>query len=489
MRKILIAIVVLMMAGSVLYAQDRPPRPDRPRGEEPRVSPERVAQMERELAQLLRKAEAAEKAGRKEEALELLGECEKLLAEIDRLSRHLPKDRPRGERPERRERRGERERPERPERREREKPEFPPEFEGKLKRARNQIEKLHREAAEAKERGEHDKARELMERAHKIEKQIAEAMEKLKGDHRPDDEKPPFPPEIMERIERARHEIAKMHRTAEEAAENGNEERARKLHERAEAMERELMAYLEKLKREHSPKHDRPHKEKEWLERAKREIEELQEAARDAKEEGHHDKARKLWNEAEQLKRKLAEAMKKHDHDEKPEFPPELAEKIDGMRHEIEKLRDKAHEAKERGHHDKAEQCWKEAEKLERKLKEMMAKHHGKRPEKPSDDEIANLKRKIEHLREQAHALAEKGHKDKAHELHKQAEELEQHLRKLTGHHKKPRHEGGELKGALEDVRREREEIMHELEKLKKHLHELERMEEELKRELGKRDK
>jgi len=110
---------------------------------------------------------------------------------------------------------------------------------------------------------------------------------------------------------------------------------------------------------EHAPRPEFEHrKSAEGIEKVHAKLAELKEAAQLAERQGHHDKAAKLHEKA----RKIAEKIEQHASKAKDRMPAEAQGRI-------EKLRDMARQAKERGEMEKAGQLWAEAEELERTLK------------------------------------------------------------------------------------------------------------------------
>jgi len=93
-RKIIIAAVVLMLAGSVLYAQERPPRPERPRREGPRD----IDQAKERIEEMLRAAEQAEKEGNERRAQQLRKQVEQMKRRLE--GARPDRDKPRREEPE-----------------------------------------------------------------------------------------------------------------------------------------------------------------------------------------------------------------------------------------------------------------------------------------------------------------------------------------------------------------------------------------------------
>lgn len=348
-----------------------------------------------------------------------------------------------------------------------------------IERLKRAIEELLDRAEEAEKAGRFEEALRLVEKAEAMERELTARHE---GGRRERDEEPPFPPEIMEKIERAKRDIGKLHDMAREAEERGDHDRARELLEKAERIERKTHELIEQFRRGREGGEKPGHVEgMKGLERIKQEIERLHRAAREAKEQGNHERAEALMREAEALRSKLGKHME-GPPPEKPGFPPEMAEKIERMKREIEHLRNMSVEAKKQGELDRAHELWNEAQKLEAELKEMLGRLH-RPPEGPAPEEIERLKRKLEKIMEMAHQAEEAGDKRRAEELWREAEELEKHLREMTGHHR-PEHAEMGPEEQLRNIKREREEIMHQMEQLKRHLAELQKMEEELMRKL-----
>jgi hypothetical protein len=121
-------------------------------------------------------------------------------------------------------------------------------------------------------------------------------------------------------------------------------------------------------------------------------------------------------------------------------------QRLEEMRRQLNAMREEARAAGERGEADRAEELTREADLLERKLREM--ERMGPRPPKPPlegqpgppPEEIERLERKIQALHEEAMKAREAGDNDEAERLLREADELSNRLRPPRGE-QEPRRE------------------------------------------------
>ncbi len=394
-----LAAGIIIATCKVVSAQPGPP-PEKVEKSQDEIAEETEKLLDK-ISKLLDRAEEAEREGRIEEAIDLLNEAEKLARKLMKLRKH------RGE-PEK-EKKGRR---------------VPPEE--IIERAKREIEELRRMAKEAEERGDHDEARELMERAEHIKREAGKMIEAHKrGKHPEGEEQPrrPVPPDEM--IEHAKREIHKLREMAQEAEARGDHDEARELMKRAEHIERKMEQMLERERRGRV-REEMPEEERKWVEEAKREVEELREASHKAKEEGHMEKAGALWREAEALEGKIAEFLKHREKGRQHEAAREREERIAQLKREIEHLHAMAREAKERDERDKAEKLMHKAGELERELKELLGeeRHRGEKPD--VEEAIREIHREREKIMIEMEKL-----KEQIEQLHRLEEELIRRLKEL----------------------------------------------------------
>jgi hypothetical protein len=220
-------------------------------------------------------------------------------------------------------------------------------------------------------------------------------------------------------------------------------------------------------------------------------IEELRKRAEEEKNAGNLENAKRLWQEAEESKRRLMEAFaaapekdappRGKDARPKPEGDDAelgallekaerceaegrredaeavrgrvmelLKKKFEEAESRIREAREKSAEAKKRGDENAAREWWEAADKLEAELKERAArlqKGYGKRDEdrdKPrGGDDRGGMEEKIRSMIAKAEELERNGRQDEAAELRKKAERL---IAELKGQ-KEPRDEKGMGKG------------------------------------------
>jgi len=238
--------------------------------------------VEREIRGLLEKAEHLQREGMPDKAHELRRQAEKIKAELQEHHRHAEED--------------------------------------ALAEVKERIIHLRELAAEAKERGQLEKATQLWEESKLLEGELKrEVEERDAGRHGG---------EMEEKIHHMLQE-------AEELERHGHKDKAHQLRNKAEQMIAEIH------------KHHQKAGEEDELENMEMEIRELRELARREKAAGRGEKAEAISREAEELKNHLLEALEKREQGEGDDEGNDEHAGLEEIEGELERLRDEVNELKE----------------------------------------------------------------------------------------------------------------------------------------------
>jgi len=237
-------------------------------------------------------------------------------------------------------------------------------------RAIEPIEKMHakvaelEEAAERAEReGHHDKSAELHEKAGRLAEEIEAQVTTAKKRK---------PREAEERLER-------MENMAREAEERGETKKAKKLRDGARKIELGLRRGFQQEEMA------------DQSEKMRHKLAELKEAAGRAKQQGRHDEAAKLREEARELAAEIEATSRR--------------QKVNSVASRIEQLHAMAREAKEAGQYEKAEAIFREAKELEHNTKNIVAGKKKKAPEQELVHQIEMLREQVNRLRKDVERL------------------------------------------------------------------------------------
>jgi len=232
-----------------------------PRELEPGPPPEHMEEMHAKLTELNEAARRAKAEGRHDEAAELHEEATRIAEEIETRARKR-QDR------------------------------VPPELAQRL-------EELHLMAGQAKERGEFDKADQLLAEAEEIERELRSRPERTKA------------PPHLEDIERR---LAEFKETAQRAEREGRHEEAARIRDEAHkfAMEVEKAARRDKMAE------------------VGRQIDHLNAMAAEAKKAGQHEKAKGILREAKELQRRQKSKLE----------PVRQGPNVKELQHQIQMLRE-----------------------------------------------------------------------------------------------------------------------------------------------------
>ncbi len=164
-------------------------------------------------------------------------------------------------------------------------------------------------------------------------------------------------------------------------------------------------------------------------------------------EKAEHLHREGMADRAHELRRQ-AEEMKADLHEHhRHAEEDEIAE----VKERIIHLRELAGEAEKRGHLEKAKQLWEESKHLEGELKREVE-------ERDADRHGGEMEEKIHHMLQEAEELERHGHKDEAHQLRNKAEKM---IAEIHKHHQRPAEED-ELEKMEMEIRELRELARHE---------------------------
>ncbi len=149
----------------------------------------------------------------------------------------------------------------------------------------------------------------------------------------------------------------------------------------------------------------------------KRQVERLRDEAQRAKEQGRMEDSQRIWKEADRLERLLREQGPRAKGEFGRPMPPEVQEILRA-----------AEQAEREGRMEDARRQREKAEIVARRLQEQRGKREFGQPG-PREDERQEIKRQIERLRDEAHRAKEEGRVEDTERLWKEADRLEQQLR------------------------------------------------------------
>ena len=176
----------------------------------------------------------------------------------------------------------------------------------------------------------------------------------------------------------------------------------------------------------------------------KERIEWLRQKAAEAKEHGAMEKAKNLWNEAEELALSVKKEFERREKDKH----------LEEMHHKVSELNEAAENADREGHHDHADELRKEAQRLVLEIDEVIHR------EKAQD-----MEREIEHLHALAREAKEAGKHDKAEGLLREAEQLKRRLMEINEPEEKREYKEG-LEKQVEMLKDEVSRLREDIEKL-----------------------
>lgn len=232
------------------------------------------------------------------------------------------------------------------------------------------VEKMHAKVAEleeaaerAKQEGHNDKAAELHEKARRLAEEIEAQVRTAKK------RKPREAEEQLERLENM----------AREAEQRGETKKAKKLRDEARKIQ---LGLRRGFQQDEMADH---------IERMHRKLAELKEAAGRAEQQGRHDEAANLREEARELATEIESTSRQ--------------QKVNSTASRIEQLYAMAREAKEAGQYEKAEAIFREAKELEHNMENIVAGKKKKAPEQEFVHQIELLKEQVNRLRKDVDRL------------------------------------------------------------------------------------
>ena len=151
-------------------------------------------------------------------------------------------------------------------------------------------------------------------------------------------------------------------------------------------------------------------------EEIKRQVERLRDEARRAKEQGRMEDSQRIWNEADRLEQVLREQGPREGGEFRGPMPPEVQDILRA-----------AEQAEREGRMEDARRQREKAEMVARQLQQQRENRSGQPG--PRGDERPEMKRKIGELRNEAQKARDQGRGEDADRLWKEADRLERQLR------------------------------------------------------------
>jgi hypothetical protein len=204
------------------------------------------------------------------------------------------------------------------------------------------------------------------------------------------------------RQEMIKRQIERLRDEARRAKEQSRMEESKRMWEESDRLEQELRA-------------QGPGERGQFGKPVPPEVQDILRAAEQAEREGRMDDARRQREKAEMVARQFEEQRMRQGGGQ----PGPREDERQQIKRKIEELRNEAQKAKEQNRMDDADRLWKDADRLEQKLRE----------QGPPADERQQIKAKIMSLRDEAQKAKEQNRSEDADRLWKDADRLEQQLR------------------------------------------------------------